>query len=184
MPRQVAPLTLVLLISSLSLAQRSVTVERPGPNADLEITVHVIYPNDHHAGEHITVLLEAPTGGVIAEAFTNSEGKAIFANVRPGLYVIRVRDQSIEETATGILNLENERKHHEYIRAEPRDGSNASLSPPAAKGKIPGKAEENSTRVRDSFQLCLFLPNSLLPVLEYRLGRLVARVVVSRIVRG
>ncbi len=123
------------------MAQRSVTVERPGPNADLEITVHVIYPNDHHAGEHITVLLEAPTGGVIAEAFTNSEGKAIFANVRPGLYVIRVRDQSIEETATGILNLENERKHHEYIRAEPRDGSNASLSPPAAKGKIPGKAQ-------------------------------------------
>ncbi len=148
MTRHAAPLALlVMLITPVSFAQRSVPVGRPGdPEAKIEIIVHVLFTNETHAGEHITVLLESPGGGAMAQAFTNSEGKAAFTNVRPGQYVIRVRDQTIKETATRVLNLEYERTHHEFIRAEPRDSRDASFSTPppapAAVVKIPDKARK------------------------------------------
>ncbi len=147
MIRHAVPAMVLVLITCLSFAQRSVQVGRPEDgDANIEIVVHVIFPNDRHAGEHITVLLEAPGGGAMAQAFTNSEGKAVFTNVRPGQYIIRVRDQSIKETATGILQLIFERTHHEYIRAEPANsaGGNETSQPPkrAVKVKIPDKAQK------------------------------------------
>ncbi len=148
MLRHAAALALALLTACPSFAQRA-AVGIPGAPAEgnpLEITVHVLFANERPAGEHITVLLESPTGGTMTQATTDHDGKAMFKSIPPGLYRIRVRDFSIEETVTGILDLQYERTHHEYIRVQPSRANTAGdATPPAAPDPaalIPEKARK------------------------------------------
>jgi tetratricopeptide (TPR) repeat protein len=111
MHRPALPLVLLLLVSSLVLAQ-----ERRCDPAHLR--VKVLYSNSRSAHEHTRVDL-LTSGGLLATfLFSDDSGNVEFENIPAGGYRIRVNDPLVEDTSSDVIGLACGERRTELFTAQ------------------------------------------------------------------
>jgi tetratricopeptide (TPR) repeat protein len=130
------------------------TIAPSQPN--IELIIHVVYPNDHPAGENITVDLQSVTGPTVSTAFTNPEGEVTFHDLRPGDYVLRLHGADVKDASSGTIELNSyESFRTEYVHVEPLESASAvgstqgSIS--TADLNIPEKARKEFDKGNEAF---------------------------------
>jgi tetratricopeptide (TPR) repeat protein len=134
---------LVLLASTLAIAQRQPTQQR----TTTELIVRVTYENDRPVSDQIRVQLSNSTGVPISETFTRGEGEARFTGVEPGSYRLRVTGIDIDDKVSDHSFSIHPRQmtHIEFIRVRLRPGNDTPTSTQghisATALNVPSKAE-------------------------------------------
>jgi tetratricopeptide (TPR) repeat protein len=137
-PRPLSVLLLVLLCSSISLAQRSSV-----PPQSSQLEVHVITSGNRSAQGIIQVVLENEAGKQVTDAVTNHEGIAVFQSVRPGNYRLRIEGVGIIAARTESVTVSpGEGKHVEYVRVSSKTDGTLGRSVSVADMKIPEEARK------------------------------------------
>jgi tetratricopeptide (TPR) repeat protein len=119
---------------------------RPARTADL--VIHVVFPNDHPAGENIAVELHAAAGGTVAQAFTNSLGEVTFRGIPGGSYTVTIRGTDVKDASSELISVDSyEGFNTEYIHVQPLNQDDTAVkstqgSISAADLKIPEKARK------------------------------------------
>lgn len=110
------------------------------------LMVHVVFENEHPAGQSILVQLEAAAGGIVSSKFTDAEGQVTFPGIAPGSYIVRIKGGDVQDTATDVLNLDSF-DHTEFIHVRPVANEKTAVgskegSVSAATLNIPDKARK------------------------------------------
>jgi len=116
--RIVLSTVLVLLASTLVLAQRQPNIQQP--RVTTELVVKVTYEDDRPVGEQVRVQLSNSSGVPIAEMFTRGEGEARFTGIEPGSYRLRVSGLDIEERSSeySFVIYPRQITHFEFMRVK------------------------------------------------------------------
>ena len=103
--RWLAPI-LLFLLNPYALAQFAGGTSRSTGN----VHVHVVFNDGHHAGSNLLVhLMEGASGTPIATSFTNDTGQTQFDGVAVGNYHILVSGDGIQDTDSGLFEVDNRR---------------------------------------------------------------------------
>ena len=147
---------LLLWIPTVCVAQGSM----PMHATSVEIIVRVVFQNDRNAGDQIRVDLINDTGVPVGEAFTDSEGRAVFHVQMAGTYEVRASGTPIQGTANEQVRIEDmDKSRTVYVRAKPSGDATStatkSKAPPvtsAAELKIPADAKKAFHKGMDSWE--------------------------------
>lgn len=119
------------------------------PSRGIDLVVHVVFPNDHPAGEYIGVELDAATGGIVSQLFTDFRGEVTFHGIASGSYIVRIKGGEVKDTSSDVIAIESfDTYHTEYIHVQPaREDAETAVkstqgSISAADLKIPDKARK------------------------------------------
>jgi tetratricopeptide (TPR) repeat protein len=114
-----------------------------------QLMIRVVFPNDHPAGENISVELDAATGSIVGQSFTNLEGQVTFQGIAPGSYVVKLRGADVKETSSGMISIEPYDTYHtEFIHVQPLNAGGATAvkstqgAISAAELNVPDKARK------------------------------------------
>jgi tetratricopeptide (TPR) repeat protein len=165
----------VVFAVTLCFAQRPGGQQRPGSTGpgnsgsgslggptrsglrSVELVIHVVFPNDHPAGENIGVELHAASGGIVSQSFTDSLGQVRFQGIAPGSYVVAIKGADVKETSSDMITIESYDGYHtEYIHVQPLNEGDATAvkstqgSVSAAELKIPDKARKEFDKGNDA----------------------------------
>ena len=152
-------LTLTLLVSvftgSVAFAQR-----RSGANTNTpkEIQVRVSLTDEQHVGAQIEVDLLNQQSITVAQAFTDSEGRATFQVSGGGIYRARASGNSIETTVSEAINVQpNDLSAMIWMHVQPKAGAEAdnagnSGMTTANELKVPPDARKSFNKGLDALQ--------------------------------
>lgn len=139
---------LVLLASTLSLAQR----QAPSPRQTTELVIKVTFDNDRGVPDQVRIQLLNSSGVPVAETFTRGEGEARFLGIEAGSYRIKASSPDIEEKMSDYPFIINPRQlsHFEYFsvrrRASAQQQTSTQGTISAAALNIPPRAEAEFDR--------------------------------------
>lgn len=114
------------------------------------ISVHVVFENDHPAGDRIRVRLVTGDGVTIGDTFTPSDSRVSFQVSNPGTYRAEVSGTPVEGTTTETFRVDNmDRQKVVFVRVKPAAGPASAATksdvPPvtsAADLRVPAEAKK------------------------------------------
>lgn len=124
----------VLLFSSFLICAVTAVAQLGGnPRfTNLQIHVQVRYANGTAASQGIAVTVEGEGAGVVAQAQTDSQGKANFSITRPGFYIVSVNQPGYERPTAQRVDLNTASSAYLIFELRPIPG--AANVPPEGPG--------------------------------------------------
>lgn len=154
-----APLTLTLLVcvlpGSMAFGQRRSGSTIPSTT---EIQVGVSYADERHVGQQVEVDLLNEQSIPVSQAFTDSEGRAVFQISGGGVFRVRAAGNDIETTVSDAVSIQpSDRSSIIWLHVQQKsgatidNGSNSGITT-ANDLKVPSDARKSFTKGMDAFQ--------------------------------
>ena len=144
-----------LFVSSVAFAQRG---SRSQPN-QVEIQVHVTYPNERAAPQQLQVDLQSSSGATIMQTFTDDLGQADFHLTGSGNFRVKVSGTDIDDAVSDLVQITQE-DHFTLVQVQvhPKSDPGSNSKPAnaamtsASQLKIPSAARKSFEKGLEAFQ--------------------------------